>query len=185
MDRITVWTKQHEDVAHTLSLNGRYVVKKEYIAIDLDEHADIVLEAYDWLSTHSPDAKNRPADVQYPVWVTYSSDRAMLKGKNSVVIELSVPPALITPINIAKWGAILNYSYIPLNEEDKKRHSELLNAYGVSDAKAYMSQFYPDIKREIADSWLRLFDDSILMGNELKYGNIWEIRSEWVTKIIR
>jgi hypothetical protein len=40
-------------------------------------------------------------------------------------------------------------SYIPADEHDAKRHRQLLEQYGVSNAKAYMSQFYPQIKREI------------------------------------
>ncbi|WP_369819393.1 DUF3841 domain-containing protein [Tissierella sp. P1] len=48
-----------------------------------------------------------------------------------------------------------------------------------------MSQFYPQIKRKIIDSWSRLFDDSIILGNDERYGNIWEVRKEWITQIIR
>lgn len=46
-----------------------------------------------------------------------------------------------------------------------------------------MSQFYPEIKREIVDSWSRLFDDSIILGSEAKYGTIWEVKGEWVTSV--
>ena len=48
-----------------------------------------------------------------------------------------------------------------------------------------MSQFYPQIKREIIDSWSRLFDDSIHINSDQKYGTIWEIRKEWITDIIK
>ena len=47
---------------------------------------------------------------------------------------------------------ILNYSYIPADEDDAKRHKQLLADYGVSDAQAYMSRFYPQIKMEIMSS---------------------------------
>lgn len=108
----------------------------------------------------------------------------MLPSEGTVIMELTLDPSRITSVNIEKWGAILNYSYIPADEKDAKRHHELLEQYGISDAKAYMSQFYPQIKREIVLSWDRLFDDSIILGNDSKYGNIWEIRKEWVTKVI-
>lgn len=65
------------------------------------------------------------------------------------MLELTMDPTLITAVNAAKWGTMLNYSYIPADAQDAKRHRELLAQYGVSDAKAYMSQFYPQIKREI------------------------------------
>ena len=57
--------------------------------------------------------------------------------------------------------------------------------YGVDDVKAFMTQFYPAIKKEIVASWDRLFDDYVKLGNDLKYGTIWEIRKEWVTKVIQ
>ena len=81
--------------------------------------------------------------------------------------------------------SILNYSYIPKDKADARRHQDMMEQYGVSDAKAYMSQFYPHLKREIIASWDRLFDDSVILGNDSKYGNIWEIRKEWVTQVIR
>ena len=57
--------------------------------------------------------------------------------------------------------------------------------YGTSDAQAYMSRFYPHIKRNIIESWSRLFDDSIILGSSKCYGNIWEVRKEWISEIIR
>ena len=48
-----------------------------------------------------------------------------------------------------------------------------------------MSQFYPEIKREIIKSWDRLFDARVAMGNPDCYGNIWEIKKEWITDVLR
>lgn len=185
MKTIKVWTKQHEDAWMALERTGRHTASREYIARDLQEHAGLVLEAYDWLVANSPNAASRPADVEYPVWVSFRRDAAMLPSPGTVTMELELDPNLIAPVNIEKWGTILNYSYIPRDEGDARRHRRLLEAYGVSDAKAYMSQFYPDIKREIVDSWPRLFDDSILLGSDLKYGIIWEVKKEWITQATR
>lgn len=80
----------------------------------------------------------------------------MLPEKGRVILELEIEESLITRVNFTKWGMILNYSYIPADKADEKRHKELLEAYGVSDTQAYMSQFYPEIKREIRESWKRL-----------------------------
>lgn len=180
-----VWTKQNENVASVLAETGRYIAKKDYVFHDLGEHAPLVLEVYDWLVKNSPAAHQRPADVEYPIWVSVSKEATMLPSEGTVILELELDPALVTMVNIDKWGAILNYSYIPADAEDAKRHLQVLDQYGISDAKAYMSQFYPQIKREIISSWNRLFDDSIIMGNTNCYGNIWEIKSEWVRNILR
>ena len=105
---------------------------------------------------------------------------------NDVILELEVDPALLTFISIEKWSAILDYSYIAADEADRNRHRELLKAYGVSsDVKAYMSQFYPEIKREIRESWKRLFEAGIPENLDAYYGNVWELRKEWIVKVIR
>ena len=109
----------------------------------------------------------------------------MLPSAGTIILELTLDTDLITKVNINKWGTILNYSYIPADAADARDHRKLLEQYGISDAQAYMSQFYPQIKRKIIDSWSRLFDDSIMLGNNRIYGNIWEVKKEWVTQIIR
>ena len=84
--------------------------------------------------------RNKPADVEFPVWVSFRQDATMLPEKGRVILELEIEESLITRVNFTKWGMILNYSYIPADKADEKRHKELLEAYGVSDTQAYMSQ---------------------------------------------
>lgn len=183
MEEITVWTKQHKSVWETLQSRGRYTAKRAFIDLDLEECAPLVLESYDWLAAHLPQS-GRPEDAEYPVWLSYSCETAMLPSPGTVLLELHLPRELVCPVNIEKWGMILNYSYIPKDEADARRHRRLLEDYGVSDAKAYSSQFYPQIKREITASWDRLFDSSIILGSGAAYGTVWEVRQEWIQKVI-
>lgn len=185
METITVYTRQNKKILQDLETKGRYIAEKNYMEADLEDTASIMFMVYDWLVEHSPKAHLRPPDVEYLIWISYARETTMLPDENTVILELELDPAIITPVNINKWGAILNYSYIPADEADRLRHQELLRLYGVSDAKACMTQFYPEIKKEVMDSWLRLFDDSILLGNTLAYGTIWEVKQEWVKQIIQ
>ena len=186
MGKITVWTKQHENVLKELKNIGRYIAKKKYIILDLQEHADIVLEAYQWLVKNTPNSNEKPKDAEFPVWVSFSKDATMLLSEKTIILELKIEESLITKINIMKWGMILNYEYLPENEFDEKRHKKLLEDYRISDTQAYMSQFYPHIKREIIESWKRLFDnEDNKKNNSQYYGNIWEIKEQWIKKIIR
>ena len=131
MAKITVWSKQHENVWKVLQETGRYTVKREYIIKDLKEHSELVLDTYEWLVKNGPDYRNKPADVEFPVWVSFRQDATMLPEKGRVILELEIEESLITRVNFTKWGMILNYSYIPADKEDEKRHKELLEAYGV------------------------------------------------------
>lgn len=181
-----VWTKQNRAVLQELEDTGRYIAKREYILKDLEEHSDLVLEVYDWLVKNNPKSSIKPLDVEYPIWLSFKKETTMLPSYNTIILELEIDSSLITMININKWGKMLNYSYIPEDKEDAIRHRKLLKEYGVSsDAQVYMSQFYPQLKREITNSWFRLFDDSIVIEDNSMYGNIWEVKKEWIKKVIQ
>lgn len=183
MEKITVFTKQRKEILKELDEKGCHVTTADHVAVEWKEDTNIVLEVYNWLVKNTPSREEKPEYAQYPVWVSLTREATMLLDDQSVVLELSVDPSLITKINIFKWGKILNYSYIPENESDAKAHSEKLEMYGVSDMKAFMTPFYPEIKREIVESWKRLFDDSVTLGNEECYGIMWEVRKEWVVEV--
>ena len=180
--KIRLWTKQNSAVLRELEQRGRYTAKRAYIQQDMQEHAGLVLAVYDYLVRHGPKAGERPADAEYPVWLSYTGEAAMLPTPGTVRLELEVEEARITPVNIAKWGAMLNYSYLPADEADARRHRRMLEQYGVSDAKAFMSRFYPEIKKEITDSWSRLFDESVRLGGDACYATVWELRKEWIVR---
>ena len=185
VESIRVWSKQHRSVYDTLMETGRYVAKRDFVHLDLEEHAPLVLEAYDWLVRHSPGAAQKPPDAELPVWLSYEGEATMMQSENTVIFELCIEKDRITPLNIAKWGAILNFSYIPLDGADEKAHRAEMAALGLSDAKACMSQFYPQVKAKIVQSWDRLFDENVKMGNELCYGLVWELKREWIRSVQR
>ena len=179
---ITVWSKQHKNAYKELIDTGLLITRKRFAGKDLDEQGHLIRPCYDWLAQNHPQKGLRPKEADYPIWVSYSLEATMLKDENSVVLELSIPKNLITPIHVAKWGTILNYGYIPLNEADSHRHQQLLADYATSDAKAFMSEFYPQIKREIINSWDRLFDTNITMDSQTYYGTLWYLKKEWLLK---
>jgi len=47
----------------------------------------------------------------------------------------------------------------------------------------YMSNFHPNLKREIRDSWDRLFDETSHITESR--ASVWEIRKEWIVNVIR
>lgn len=176
------WTKQHKSVYDTLMNSGRYTAKRDFVYKEVEDGADIMLKVYDWLTANHPLKAIRPADAECPIWLSVSHDTAMLPDKDRVIMELEIDPALVYGVNIAKWGCILNYGYIPKDEADKLRHRKLLSDYGTSDAKAMMTPFYPEIQREITESWQRLFDSGVSMGSDAYYGTTWELKKEWIIK---
>lgn len=180
MDTIHVWTKQHICVWQQLQRDGIYHAKRSGILHNEDTR--LMITAYDWLASAIPNSGSKPDGAEYPIWLAFSRQGTMLPTPDTVLLELEIDPALITHINIHKWGTILNCSYIPKDAADARRHSQLLRDYNISCVTACTTPFYPQIRREIQESWLRLFDDSIQLDNPETYGTIWEVRSEWVIK---
>lgn len=185
MALIRVWSKQNEKVAEILQQQGRYTAKAHEVEARMDDHAHLVLECYKWLAAHSPSQAQRPADADYPIWLSMRQDATMKLTPHSVILELEIEEALLTKINIEKWSSILNYAYIPTDAADAQRHRDLLELYGTNDVKAFSTPFYPMIRQEIENSWERLFDEAVSLGNPNYYGNIWEVKAEWVKRIIR
>lgn len=180
MSVITVWTKQNRAVLEQLEKNGRFVADERYMRVGMEEHFDVMRFLYRWLAEHMPNQNCRPADAQYPVWVSFKAEDTMLPEAGYVILELQVEEELMTKADINKWGTILNYSYIPCNEKDAETHRENMKRLGVDDAKAVMTPFYPLQKQEIIKSWDRLFDDRIHIGGDNAYGLLWEVRKEWI-----
>ena len=175
-----VWTKQHVRVAEQLKIDGQFFAKRKFIQNDLGSDAEMMAFVYDELVKNHPKLNDKPKEAEVPVWLSFSFEATMQATPNFVILHLDVPDSEITKINIAKWGQMLNYGYIPINENDEARHRELMQNYGVDDAKAVMTQFYPELKREIIESWSRLFDDSVKLGSDASYGLVWQLKKEWV-----
>lgn len=178
-----VWTKQNTNILKNLNKDWRHVPDERFILSDMSEYKEIMLDLYRWLAKHSPNQVYRPMDSKYPVWVALSQGSLYLPEVGYSVIELEVPDEMITRINVRKWSSILNYSYISKDKDDELNHRKKLKDMGISDTKAYMSQFYPDLKDEIIKSWDELFNYENDSEKEHYYGIIWEIRAEWIVSI--
>ena len=185
MSKVRVWTKQNIAVLDQLSRDGRFIADEDFIRRELEDTADIMLSIYEWLADHSPTADKRPDDVRYPVWVSLEREATMIPEDGYVVLELEIESDDIALLDTAKWTCITNYSYIPENEEDRERHTDYMKSLGISDARAVMTEFYPEIKAEIIASWDRLFDENVRLGSDTAYGIVWEVREEWIEKIIK
>ena len=73
--------------------------------MDLKEQAPVVLEAYDWLVKHGPDRANKPADVEYPAWVSFTNEGTMMNSEKYSTLELSLIPQSLHPL-ISQSGDI-------------------------------------------------------------------------------
>lgn len=184
-EKIKIWTRQDISILDVLENEERYIVKKQYIENKLEDCAKYYLEVYSWYTMKANEIVPKPLDVKYPIWVSITPDFMLQQTHDTVILELLVEKDLVIVTDTEKWGRVVNLWYVPLSKEDEDEYDKKLNNYGISNcSNAYMSGFYPHLKSEIIKSWDRLFDNSYSLSN-LKQGTIWEIKKEWIQRIIR
>ena len=146
------------------------------------------LESYDWFAAEAAKRVPRPADVELPIWCSISRENCLKPIEGTVVYVLEVPQEQVIYFDEAKWDHVLNRIYIPKDEEDAAAYKADLKAKGFSDGfQFFQGRYagkYPEETQRIRESWQRVFTiDHWGIFNVC--GNIWEIRKEWVKRIVR
>lgn len=183
----TVWTRQHPAVLEELERTGRYLTREEAIRAKNGDMADFYLELYRWYARVGERYVPRPADAQYPVWVSLSQDSMLQPVEGTVVLTLSVPEDALLITDMERWGYRVNQWYIPLDAEDEKRHNAELERYGIASEGALIDSdkgnFYPLLRSKIIKSWDRLFTCPPRPG-DMAQATLWELQREWVREVV-
>lgn len=186
METMTLWTRQVPQVWEELEKNGIYHVKEEYIRAKNDTIADYYLELYRWYTGEARKYVSIPQELKYPVWLCVTDENMLQPAKDTVILRLEVPKEQVVIANMEAWGYVVNYWYVPLNEEDAKKHAAELKRYGITEEDTLIStskgNFYPTLKRKILSSWGRVFTMPPANNNDA-VATIWEIRRDWVKEV--
>ena len=150
--------------------------------------ADFYLKLYRWYSRQGERFVPRPDGVEFPVWVSLSRESMLQLVEGSVVLTLRVPEEALLITDAERWGYRVNQWYIPLDQEDERRHNSELERYGIASESAIIDSdkgnFYPLLRRKIVDSWERLFTCPPRCG-DMAQGTLWELRREWLQEVER
>jgi hypothetical protein len=183
--KMRVWTAQAKIVIDTIEENGVYHVKRDFILKKYQEISKLFLAPYDWFISRASQKIPPPPGAEYPIWAYFDPEVISNYGPGDYIIEAEVPSDKLILFDQGKWLRILNLSYIPADPSDEERFKRNITEYGLQhESKAFTTNFYPSFKREIIESWDRLFDYSIMPSVD-KMGSLWEIRKEWITNIIK
>jgi len=183
-----LFTCQNKKSLDELEREGRFTNKRRYINEHLEDEAPMILKVYDWFVDAASKRVKKPEDVEYQVWCAVSASACMKPEKNEVVYILEVPDEEVIYFSSLKWDYILNYHYVPENEKDLERYTKEIEAKGFANTYEFLvgryAGKYPTEEWEIRESWSRVFD--IPKWNPLEVqANLWEIKKEWVKKILR
>lgn len=183
----TVWTRQHPAVLEELERTGRYVTKEEAIQAKNGDMADFYLKLYRWYGREGERFVPRPQGVEYPIWVSLSQDSMLQPVEGTVILTLSVPEDSLLITDGERWGYRVNQWYIPLDQEDERRHNAELERYGIASESALIDSdkgnFYPLLREKIIRSWTRLFTCPPRPG-DMAQATLWELRREWLREVV-
>ncbi|MBQ6386307.1 MAG: DUF3841 domain-containing protein [Lachnospiraceae bacterium] len=186
-DPCVFWTRQAAVVLDEFDEDGRYVVKKEYIEAKNDTIADFYLKLYRWYTREAGKHLTLPQDAEYPIWMSVSDELMLRPTQGTVILKLQIPADSFLYANYDAWGYCVNYMYVPTDEEDKIRHENELKKYGVaSDDQLLLTQkgnFYPLLKKQLTDSWRRVFTQPPKDEIAGLVATCWEIRKEWILEV--
>ena len=184
---VRLYTRQNDKTLSELQRNGRIINRSTYVRMHFGDMADHYMESYAWFTRAASAIVPKPDDVDASIWCTTSHEYCLRPIEGTVVYILDVPGSQVIYFDEGKWDYVLNRIYIPENEEDRVSYQKHLKDIGLNNSWDIFSPKYagafPEEIARVRDSWNRIFTiDEWHIYNVC--GNIWEIRKEWIHKIV-
>ena len=185
---VRLYTRQNDKTLAQLERDGRIINSRTYVRLHFGDMAEHYLQSYDWFTAEAAKRVKKPDDVQASIWCSISAENCLKPIEGTVVYVLEVPESEVIYFDEGKWDYVLNRIYLPADEVDRAQYDAHLRALGIPSRFDVMQGrcrgMYPQEERRIIESWQRVFTiDNWTIFNVC--GNIWEIKKEWVKKIVR
>lgn len=185
---VRLYTRQNDKTLHALERTGRIINERRYVELHFGPDAELFLDSYDWFTKEASKRLAKPEDVKAPIWCSISTEGCLKPIPSTVVYVLEVPESQVIYFDAMKWDHVLNRIYIPKDEEDGRQYEAHLKQLGVADGFSFIVGKYRGIfpleEKRIRESWLRAFEIDDWSPYKVT-GNLWEIKKEWVKKIVR
>ena len=188
-DKIRLYSAQNKKLVKIIRTEGSCFSRREYIERKYGESAKVFLAAYSWLAGKAPEYVPKPEKAELHYWA-FADKIDIEQSSDSVILALDIPADECILFDLYDWNKILKLQYIGENDKDEKAFREHIKNIGVKhDSDIMLTNFYPEIKREIENSWQRLFrhhEQLIKKESPIKTveGAIWQIKSEWIADVI-
>ena len=183
---VKLFSPQAEAVWQAVENEGTAFSRREYVIKKYEESAGVFLAAYDAYVREAERIVPRPDDKAYPYWAFASEDLVDRSG-GLRVMRLCVPLEEAVFFDQYDWYKVLRLSYIGETDKDEEAFARGLEMRGIRDSsEAVLRPFYPDVKRQITESWKRLFrhDSAIRNGDtsgvRAVQAGLWQIKKEWL-----
>ena len=183
---VKLFSPQAEAVWQAVENEGTAFSRREYVIKKYEESAGVFLAAYDAYVREAERIVPRPDDRAYPYWA-FASEELVDRSGGLRVMRLRVPLEEAVFFDQYDWYKVLRLSYIGETDKDEEAFARGLEMRGIRDSSgAVLRPFYPDVKRQITESWKRLFrhDSAIRNGDtsgvRAVQAGLWQIKKEWL-----
>jgi len=183
---IILYSSQSDTVIEALERDGICFSKREYVIKKYGETSPIFTSAYDWFVSQAEKYVSKPKEAEYPYWA-FKDPYSVDQSSGNKILKLRVPLDEALFFDMYDWNKILCLKYMSENEADEAMFIRHLSDYGIrSESDIILSSFYPDLKRQVLDSWSRLFrhHENIKAGDYSGVGSVqaglWMIRKNWI-----
>ena len=187
-NKVILYSSQAEAVLQIIERDGECFSKRKYVEDKYQESAPIFVSAYSWFVHEAEKYVVRPENAEYPYWA-FKDIYSVEASGDSRIIKLEVPADEAVFFDMYDWNKILNLKYIGETETDEQEFRKMLRDYGITrESDVVLTNFYPNLKRQVKESWKRLFrhHEDIINGENQGIGSIqaglWTIRKEWIVK---
>ena len=184
--RITLYSAQAQVVVNTLEREGVCFSRREYVESKYEESAPIFVAAYSWFAAEAEKYLPKPQGASYPYWA-FRDLYSVEQSADSRALRLSVPVDAAVFFDMYDWNKVIRLQYMGETKAEEDRFRQKLAAYGVRrESDVILTPFYPDLKREVQDSWQRLFryHEKIKAGEangaQSVQAGLWQLKKEWI-----
>lgn len=180
-NKIKLYTSQSDIVLQIIEKDGVCYSKKEFVSKKYSESSNIFITAYSWFVKEAEKIVKKPEKAEYPYWAfkdLYNVDDSA--GGNILTLKVPLEEAIF--FDLFDWNKIICMKYIGVCEEDEKEFKENIKKLGLKETNIMLTNFYPELKMQIMESWKFLFrhHKNIKIVNIDKIGKVqvglWQIK---------
>lgn len=186
-NKVTLWTRQDIRSLEELKNNGVIRIKRKNLEEKFDLISDHIIYLYNWFVNAANKIVPKPEGVEFPIWCSISEQYMLRPTSEQVVYVLEVDKSEIIYFDGIKWDYVLNHHYVPKDEKDAEEYEKYIESKGFKNSFSFIdkrtSHFYPEERKKVMDSWIRVFDTDVWDIFRIQ-ANIWEIRPDMVIDVI-
>ena len=180
---LVLFAAQAQVVLDAIERDGFSRVKWEFIRKKYGSEAWIFQQAYSFYAQHAPQYVAPPEGAESGIWC-FRDPKWAASGAGGFLLEMEVPADQAILFDSRIWNRMLNLEYIGKDEADEAAFAEKIANMGMkSSIEAFSTSFYPMVKREILDSWKRLFGSAEGCPGTYVEAGLWELRKEWIVSV--